>query len=301
MSIWVTGATGFIGQALVRRLLADGEPVVPVSRSAATVAGVAARRPEELGAALEPEDAVIYAAGLAHTRGASRAALFQANCEAPLALARQAAERGARRFVFLSSIKVNGDCSGEEAFRPDDMPRPGDDYGLSKWEGEQALWEYAHRLDMELTVVRPPLVYGPGVRANFAALVRWVARGWPLPLGSVSNRRSLVYRDNLVDLLALCVRHPAAADETFLVSDEQDLSTPALLRLIGEALGRPARLWPCPPRLLRAGAGLVGRPAVAARLCESLRVDTGLTSRRLGWRPPVSVEAGLQATVKEFK
>lgn len=300
MAVWVSGATGFIGRALVARCLRDGEAVVPVSRSAGEVAGLPAAGVEQIGEGAESGDTLVYAAGLAHRRDADRAALYRANCEQPLAAARLAWRRGLRRMVFVSSIKVNGERTDPEPFTERDRPAPADDYGRSKWQGEQALWQHARETGMELVVVRPPLVHGPGVRANFATLMQWVSRGVPLPLASVDNRRSLVFLDNLVDLLLLCCRHPGAAGQTFLVSDGRDLSTPELLRLVGQAMERPARLWPCPEVLLRAGAGLLGRGAVASRLCDSLRVDAGLARSRLGWRPPVSVEAGLQATVRDW-
>nr|WP_027331168.1 NAD-dependent epimerase/dehydratase family protein [Marinimicrobium agarilyticum] len=298
MTVWITGATGFVGRALMARLVNDGGGVVPVSRSAGEVAGVKAERVSALGDPLSPGDVVVYAAGRAHVQGkpskASRDAFRQANRDEPLAAARLASSRGARRFVFVSSIKVNGEKTEGAPFSERDTPAPQDDYGRSKWEGEQALRQHAEQSGMEVVIVRPPLVYGPGVRANMAALMRAVGRGWPLPLASVSNKRSLVFVENLADFLALCCTHPAAANETFLVSDGRDLSTPELVRLMAEAQGRSARLWPCPVPILKSGAGLLGRGSMADRLCDSLQVSSDKARNRLVWRAPFSVEEGLR-------
>lgn len=302
MTIWIPGATGFVGRALMARLRADRQSVEPISRSASTVEGVPAHRISALGSLLSAGDTVVYCAGRAHVTltGSAEdelAAHRRANCDEPLAAARLASARGARRFVFVSSIKVNGERTEGVPYSERDTPHPEDAYGRSKWEGEQALWEHAQRAGMELVIVRPPLVYGPGVRANMAALMRAVGRGWPLPLASVRNSRSLVYVENLVDLLALCCTHPAAANEVFLVSDGRDLSTPELVRLMAEAQGRNARLWPFPVPLLKLGAGLLGRRSMANRLCDSLQVSTDKAKNRLVWRPPFSVEEGLRKMV----
>lgn len=211
-------------------------------------------------------------------------------------LAQQAAASGVRRFIFVSSIKVNGEHSlPGRAFKASDAPAPLDPYGISKMEAEQVLRQVAAETGMEVVIVRPPLVYGPGVKANFASLLRWLRKGRPLPLGAVrDNRRSLVALDNLVDLLFTCVDHPAAANQTFLASDGEDLSTTALLQRMGQALGRPARLLPVPPTWLRWGAMALGKAAVAERLLGSLQVDINHTRQTLGWRPPISVDEGLR-------
>jgi len=302
MTIWIPGATGFVGRALMARLRADGQAVEPISRSSSTVEGVTAHRISALGSLLSAGDTVVYCAGRAHVAltGSAEdelAAHRRANCEEPLAAARLASSRGARRFVFVSSIKVNGERTEGVPFSERDTPQPEDAYGRSKWEGEQALWEHARQAGMELVIVRPPLVYGPGVRANMAALMRAVGRGWPLPLASVRNKRSLVFVENLVDLLALCCTHPAAANEVFFVSDGRDLSTPELVRLMAAAQDRSARLWPFPVPLLKVGAGLLGRRAMADRLCDSLQVSDDKVRNRLMWRPPFSVEEGLRRMV----
>ena len=220
------------------------------------------------------------------------------NVDGTMRLARQAAEAGVRRFVFVSSVKVNGDCSQPgHPFLADQTPAPGDSYAISKCEAEAALRELTQEAAMEVVIIRPPLVYGPGVKANFLAMMRWLQRGVPLPLGGVTdNRRSLVYLDNLVDLIVTCVDHPAAANQTFLVSDDEDLSTEALLRRIAGALGRPARLIAVPAGLLTLGARLIGHSAVAQRLCGSLQVDIEKTKELLGWTPPISLDDGFRRT-----
>jgi nucleoside-diphosphate-sugar epimerase len=214
--------------------------------------------------------------------------------------------------VYLSSIKVNGECTHGSpqgpAPRDDDRavfsrintPAPEDPYGISKWEAEQALWEVSAKTGLEVVVVRPPLVYGPGVKGNFLRLLRWVARGVPLPLGAAQNQRSLVGLDNLVDLLIRCVDHPAAAGQTFLVSDGQDLSTPDLIRLLARAMNKSPRLIRVPVPLLRLAGRMTGKAAEVDRLVGSLQIDSSHTGETLGWTPPVSVEAGIQAMVDDF-
>ena len=202
----------------------------------------------------------------------------------------------------MSSIKVNGEHSQPgHPFTADEIPAPGDPYGVSKCEAEAGLRALSQETGMEVVIIRPPLVYGPGVKANVLAMMRWLQRGVPLPLGGVTaNRRSLVFLDNLVDLIVTCIDHPAAANQTFLVSDDEDLSTAALLRRMAVALERPARLIPVPAGLIVFGAKLIGRPGIAQRLCGSLQVDIGKTKELLGWVPPVSVEEGLRRTAMHW-
>jgi len=217
------------------------------------------------------------------------------NVQGTLNLARQAAAAGVRRFVFVSSIKVNGEMTQlGRPFTADDAPAPLDAYGVSKMEAEQGLREIALQTGMEMVIIRPPLVYGPGVKANFAAMMRWLRYGVPLPLGVIHNQRSLVSLENLVDLLVTCITHPAAANQTFLVSDGEDVSTTELLRRMGQAMGKPARLLPVPGSWLKLAAGLVGKGDVAQRLCGSLQVDISKTRELLGWVPPVSLDEGLR-------
>jgi UDP-glucose 4-epimerase len=216
------------------------------------------------------------------------------NTGGALNLARQAAAAGVRRFIFLSSVKVSGETG---FFREDDVESPRDAYAMSKFEAEQGLRSIADETGMEVAIIRPPLVYGPGVKANFQALMRAICKGIPLPLASIDNRRSLVAIDNLVDLIVTCIDHPAAANEIFLVSDGNDLSTPELVRRIARTMGRPARLIPMPPPLLIAAAAVLGRRDTAERLISSLQVDITKARELLGWRPPLSVDEGLAIAV----
>jgi UDP-glucose 4-epimerase len=221
------------------------------------------------------------------------------NVEGTLNLARQAAEAGVRRFIYISSIKVNGEQTFlGQLFTEDDLPAPLDPYSISKYEAEEGLRKLAQQTGMEIVIIRPPLVYGPGVKANFLAMMRWLRKGVPLPLGAIHNQRSFVALDNLVDLIVTCIDHPAAANQTFLVSDGEDLSITGLLRRMGLALGRPARLIPVPVFLLTAGAALVGRRDMAQRLCGSLQVDISKAQTLLGWKPPISVDEGLHRTAQ---
>jgi nucleoside-diphosphate-sugar epimerase len=310
-TISVTGATGFIGSALVAELAVRQFNVHQVPRSSVDVAGA---------------QCVIHCAARAHImRDEALDPLTEyrrVNEQGTLDLARQAAVEGVKRFVFLSSVKVNGESTDGlprpfgarndgpgatsslgavkprgDPFTVHDEPRPEDAYGLSKWEAEQGLWEIASQTGMEVVVVRPPLVYGPGVKGNFARLLDLVRSGVPLPLAAVNNRRSFIGLDNLVDLLILCVDHPKAAGQTLLVSDVQDLSTPELLRMIANAMGRPARLFPVPVPLLRLAGRALGRLNEVDRLVGSLQFDSSSTRELLGWTPPVSVEEGIKRMV----
>ncbi|WP_428825245.1 UDP-glucose 4-epimerase family protein [Azonexus sp. IMCC34842] len=220
------------------------------------------------------------------------------NVEGTLNLAQQSAAAGVKRFIFLSSIKVNGDqTEADRPFTADQLPNPNDPYGISKMEAEEGLRALSQETGMEVVIIRPPLVYGPGVKGNFQAMMSWLWRGVPLPLGWVTeNRRSLVFLDNLVDLIITCIDHPAAGNQTFLVSDDEDLSTAALLRRTAAGLGRPARLAPVPVGLILLAAKLIRRPNIAQRLCGSLQVDIGKAKQLLGWVPPVSVDEGVRIT-----
>ena len=225
------------------------------------------------------------------------------NVEGTANLARQAAAAGVRRFVFVSSIKVNGEFTQAGCpFTADDDPAPKDPYGVSKHEAEQVLREIVADTGMEVVIIRPPLVYGPGVKANFESMMRWLARGVPLPLTAVTqNLRSLVALENLVDLIVTCLSHPAAANQTFLVSDCEDLSTAGLLRRMGAALGNPACLFYVPHSLLKLGAQVVNKPGIYQRLCGSLQLDVAKTRQLLGWTPPVSVDEGLRRAAEGFR
>ncbi len=306
--VLVTGATGFVGSALVLRLSAENVQVRGVVRRFGEQAGcLDVASVGEVGAKTDWRDAltgvdvlVHLAAVTAADQQTDAAALFQAvNVDGARRLAEQAAAAGVRRLVFMSSIKVHGESTdGRGPFTEDDPPASQDAYGRSKQDAEQALCEIARNTGLEVVILRPPLVYGPGVGGNFSAIMRWVQRGIPLPLGAVTeNRRSLIALDNLVDLIVTCLDHPRVAGETFLVSDGEDVSTADLLRGIGEALGKPLRLIPVPVSMLRAGAALLGKRAMADRLLGSLQVDSSKVRDVLGWKPPIGLDEGLRRAV----
>lgn len=312
--ILVTGGTGFVGSALLKRLLNDGLEARASARSSlpAELNDVQCHKNRDMtastdwNAALIRVHAVVHCAARVHVMQDDSADPLQAyrevNVNGTLNLASQAAQAGVRRFVFISSVKVNGEATQPgEPFTADDVPSPLDPYGVSKQEAEQGLREIEAQTGMEVVIVRPPLVYGPGVKANFAAMMRWVARGMPLPLGAIHNARSMVALDNLVDLLMTCLKHPNAAGHTFLVSDGEDVSTTELLRRTANAMGKKALLLPVPAFLLEWGASLLGKRAVAQRLCGSLQVDIEKTRRLLGWNPPLTVDEGLKKTVEGMK
>lgn len=313
--VLVTGANGFIGQALCVALSSQGCSVRGVVRkkSANGQAGVSDYRAMgEVGEhtdwapALSGMDSVVHLAARVHqmrdTAADPLAEFRRVNSALTLKLARQAAEAGVRRFVFVSSVKVNGEATVVgQPFTADDVPKPIDAYGISKFEAEQALIQLGAETGMEIVIVRPVLVYGPGVKANFHEMMRWVFKGVPLPLGALDNQRSFVAIDNVVDLISVCLRHPKAANQVFLVSDGEDLTVSDLLRRTGAALGRPARLLPVPMVLLRIGGRLLGKEAVVQRLCDTLQVDIGKTRRLLGWNPPLSVDEALRKTARQLR
>jgi len=307
MKALVTGATGFVGTAMCAKLAASGYGVIPAVRGNTGL-------PQEVAvgnldastdwrSALTGCDAVVHLAARVHVMedaAQNSLALYRAtNADATLNLARQAAQAGVKRFVFISTIKVNGE--GRDApYRETDEPVPEDAYAISKWEAEQGLADIAQQTGLEVVILRPPLVYGPGVGANFLRLIQTVERGWPLPLGAIRNRRSLLYLGNFTDAIRRCIEHPAAAGQTFLLDDGQAVSTPQLIRAVADALHRPAHLLTVPVGLLRLAGWVTGKSAAVLRLTDSLHVDGQAIRKRLGWVPPYSMQAGLATTVAAF-
>jgi len=302
----ITGATGFVGKAVCEQAMEQGLSVKGALRMHREVPDWI--EPLVLGEingltswgnALCDVNIVIHLAArvhIMHNAAADPLTSFRTiNAEGTLNLARQAAAAGVNRFVFVSSVKVNGESTLlGQMFTEADAPNPQDAYGQSKLEAEQGLRQLSADTGMEVVIVRPPLVYGPGVKANFAALMRGVRRGWPLPLGAVHNQRSLVGLDNLVDFIVTCITHPEAANKTFLVSDGQDISTTELVRGMAQAAGVPVCLLPMPVWALQAGASLLGKGDEVRRLCSNLQVDISKARSLLDWAPPVSLEEGLR-------
>lgn len=308
--VLITGARGFIGSALVRELVRAGRyRVVTAVRGHTSdneqIAVGEINASTDWGKALSGCDVVVHLAARVHVMcdtSVDPLAEFRAtNTAGTLNLARQAAEAGVRRFVFVSSVKVNGEYTRPGVpFKADDEPSPEDAYAVSKHEAERGLLALAHETGMEVTIIRPPLVYGPGVKANFQSMMRWLNIGVPLPLGAIHNQRSLVGLDNLIDLILVCMSHPKAANQVFLVSDGEDVSTTELLHRIAAAMGTKARLLPVPMGMLELGARLLGRADVAQRLCGNLQVDISKTQALLDWQPPVSLDEGLRRTAVAF-
>lgn len=306
--ILITGAAGFVGTSLISEMARRRIPYRPVTRrraqSSFAVSDIDGQT--DWTAALEGVEIVVHLASRAHVTHATaplaEACIHSNNVDATLNLARQAARAGAKRFVFVSSIKVNGEQSSPgRPFTAADRPNPQNPYAQSKLDAELGLIGIARETGLEVTVIRPPLVYGPGVKANFGTMLNWIDRGIPLPLGAVDNRRSFVYVGNLVDLIIVAARHPAAAGEVFTVSDGEDMSTTELFRRLAQALGRPCWVMPVPPLLLKFAATMLGRRDVADRLIDSLQVDCSKTRETLGWAPRISVDEGLRQTARSFQ
>jgi nucleoside-diphosphate-sugar epimerase len=308
MNLLVTGVNGFVGSALAAESIRRGLQVTGALRvPGALAAGVAACTVGAIDAetdwsdALKGVDVVIHLAARVHvmheTAEDPLAEFFKVNLHGTENLARQAVREGVKRLVYVSSIKVSGEASSLRLTELD-KPNPQDPYGVSKFETERMLQRVAAETGIELVIVRPPLVYGKNVKGNFARMIKVLRSNIPLPLASVRNLRSLIYVGNLVDALIACAMHPAAAGQTFLVSDGEDISTPDLLRQLGDAMGHPARLFPCPPALLQFCAGLMGKSAQIDRLLGSLRIDSSKIRRELDWTPPYALREGFCATVE---
>lgn len=309
--VLVTGASGFVGEAVVFRLLLDKKFIpVAAARGATRLNGLCAVVPLELtGSKALPDlngvQVVIHAAARVHVMNETAIDALtefrKVNVEGTLRLARHAAESGVKRFIFISSIKVNGESTVlGKPFKANDLPAPADPYGVSKYEAEEALKQLGLDTGMEIVIIRPPLVYGPGVRANFLSMLGWLNKGIPLPLGAIGNQRSLVAIGNLVDLIVTCIDHPAAANQIFLVSDNEDLSTTQLLRRLAFALGKRAWLLPLPEWLLKFGALAFGKQTIALRICGSLQVDISKNRELLGWSPPVNIEKAMRQTAGHY-
>ena len=317
MKLLITGATGFIGQNLCVAALAQNYSIsatmrptsnpdlLPAGVERISIDSVATTLPEN---ALANVDVVIHLAARVHVmKDVDRdplTAYRQINTIATLSLARQAAEQGVKRFIYVSSIKVNGEGSAR-SYTEQDPAQPGDPYGQSKWEAEQGLQEIAAATGLEIVIIRPPLVYGAKVKGNLQQLLKAIESGLPLPLGAVQNRRSLVYVGNLVDAILTCVTHPAAKNQTFLISDGEDLSTPELIRRLAARArkidGNRAKLFtliPIPPRLLISIGKLTGKADSVDKLLGSLTVDSTHIQKTLNWHPPFTVDQGLDETVR---
>ena len=311
--ILVTGATGFVGRSVVEQLLNDHYGVRACSRLK-NVCNSTGVELYEIGDMLESIDwhqalqdiyVVIHTAARVHIMDDLAAdpltEFRKVNTAGTLNLARQAADAGVKRFIFISSIKVNGEMTlVDQPFRPNDNYIPTDPYGLSKYEAEQGLLAIAKETGMEVVIIRPPLVYGPGVKANFASMMKWSNRGVPLPFGAIHNQRSLVALDNLVDFIIHCIDHPKAANEVFLISDSDDVSTTKLLHKVANAFGKKPRLIPVPVWLMTLVAKLVGKGDVATRLFGSLQVDSSKARELLDWQPVITMDEQLKKTADAY-
>jgi len=309
-TVVITGANGFVGTEVCNKLAQSSYRVLRVVRETKGTS------PDEMAVGdigpdtywksiLEKTDVVVHLAARVHVMHAEDLTQIknyrEVNFSGTMALARQSADAGVKRFIFISSIKVNGESTViGRPFTADDEPAPLDPYGASKAETEQALLRLSESTGLEVVIIRPVLVYGPGVRANFQSLMELVDMGIPLPLGNIHNKRSLVALDNLVDLIITCIEHPEAVNQVFLVSDGEDLSTSDLLQRVGTALGRPARLIDVPASLIKIAAKLTGKSNVSQRLLGSLQVDITKTQDILDWSPPVSVNEALKKTAQSF-
>lgn len=312
--ILVTGAAGFLGQRLCRSLVAEGYDVRATVRDfpeGKTLKSVELLQISDIGSdadwssALGGIRAVVHLAARVHVMkeqsGNPLAEFRRVNAEGTRRLAQAAADAGVRRFVFLSTIKVHGENTTLRAFNESDPPAPSDPYAVSKREAESALLDIAARTGLEIVILRPPLIYGEGVKGNFLSLMKLSRMSLPLPFGGVANRRSLIYAGNLADIIIRCLDHPDAANQTFVVRDGEDVPTPELIRRMAYALKRPVRLFSVPDQLLRAGGEITGKSIMISRLLDSLTVDDEKIRRLLGWVPPFSMTEGLNETAAWFR
>lgn len=309
MKLLITGASGLVGSSVANTAVRKGLRVLGQTRTndlgdlPVFTSDISAST--DWSSALNGVDCIVHCAARVHQMKDGDHSRMDAyrdvNTYGTLNLARQAAEHSVKRFVFISSIKVNGEITVSGApFVSQSHQVPSEPYGLSKYEAEQELWKIAEETGLEVVVIRPPLVYGPGVKANFLSMMNWVYKGIPLPLGAIHNQRSLVFLDNLVDLILTCCAHPNAKGETFLVSDNEDVSTSQLLSLVAKAMDKSNRMLPIPMSWLSLAARLIGKPQIAQRLCGNLQVDISNTVEKLSWKPPYSLEYGIQKTVDAY-
>ena len=313
-SVLITGAGGFIGRAFCVKILAEGWKVRGTFRSESDVSrlpdGVEAVSIGSIGSDTNWDDALTGINTVVHL--AARVHVMDDTCSDPLTeyrkvnvegtkcLAIAAANTGIKRFVYISSIKVNGEGKAV-AYTEDDEEAPVDPYGVSKWEAEQELHKISHTTGIEVVILRPPLVYGPGVKANFLNLLKIVDRGIPLPFAKIDNLRSFIYLDNLIDVIITCINNPRAEGRTFLVNDREDVSTPELIRKIASAMGKPSRLFSISPFFMRLAGKFIGKSAAIDRIFGSLTIDSTKIRKELGWEPPYTMEYGLKETAKWYK
>ena len=313
MAILITGSTGFLGRALLSKLASHGLQTRAVIRKNlhSKIENIDYCKIKiidgetDWGGALLDINTIVHCAARAHVMNDSSSdpllEFRKVNTFGTLNLAEQAADSGVKRFIFISSIKVNGEFTNPgNKFTPDDIYIPSDPYGLSKYEAEQGLKNIAKETEMDVVIIRPPLIYGPNVKANFRSMLKWVNRGVPLPFGAVNNKRSLVALSNLVDFTISCVEHPKAANETFLISDGEDVSTTNLLYKIGKAFNKKTRLIPIPVKFMEFGAKIVGKEDLADRIFGNLQVDSSKAEELLGWNSVVTMDQELKKTVDAY-
>lgn len=309
----MTGAGGFVGQALCRRLLADGwrvrgavrtsqGTIMPDGAEIIQIGGI--ERAVDWPPLLSGMEVIVHLAARVHVARETAidplAAFREVNVRATERLAKAAAAAGVKRLIYISTVKVHGEVS-QKPLTEEDPIAPADPYSMSKWEAERVLRHVSGETGLDVVILRPPLVYGPGVKANFLSLLKWVAGGFPLPLGAIENQRSLIYLDNLVDAISVVMNRPEAAGQTFLVSDGQDVSTPQLIQQIAAFMHIKPRLWPVSMNLLKLLGKISGRSAEAAKIIGSLSVDASKIGKRLQWRPPYAFEQGIRETVQWYK
>ncbi len=313
MKILITGATGFVGSSLTRTLSAQAEHLLIAAmrkQSESIIENVEQMIVGDLLASTDYTDVlmnidvVVHAAARVHMLKDDAvdplAEFRKVNVDGTLNLAQQAVNAGVQRFIFLSSIGVNGNTTSK-SFTEVDEPQPHDAYSIAKYEAECGLIELGKKTGLEIVIIRPPLVYARHAPGNFKMLIKWVNKGIPLPFGRIDNKRSFIALDNLVDFIGLCASHPKAAGEVFLISDGEDVSTTELLRKVAKALGKPARLLPVPVGLMRFVAKLLGKADVAERLFGSLQVDSSKARDLLGWKPVVGMDEQLAKTVEAYR